>query len=195
MQRITKPFLALCACPCLLLSSVVNASAVEKAERWINQYTSSDNAFSMSLTKNKIQFKGCKQKRYQLALSQQIAPQLNIEAIVHYNKGFLDYGILSQRVRSHEFELVSWWDRGNYRVGLSHKVRPSHELRMAVIDTIQLPTSRTAGVYVEVPFNEDSHMLTIGALQESWEADGAALSSPWQSSRDNQVKVQYAISF
>lgn len=195
MRRIIKPLLAVCVCPCLLVSTVASASAVEKAERWINQYTSDDNAFSVSLTKNKIQFKGCKQKQYQLALSQQISPQFNVEAVVHYNKGLLDYGVLSQRVRSHEFELVSWWDKGDYRVGLSHKVRPRHEMRIPVADTIQLPTSRTAGIYLEVPFKENSHLLTIGALQESWEADGASLTLPWRTSRDNQVKVQYAFTF
>jgi len=195
MRRFTQALLIACICPCITMASVANASVVEKAQQWLNKYTDSDDTFSLTLTKNKIKFKGCKQKQYQLALSQRIAPMFNIEAIVHYNKGLLDYGVLSQRVKSHEFEVVSWWDSGNYRVGLSHKVRPRHEMSVPVADTIQLPTSTSAGVYLEIPFKENKHLLTLGALRESWESDGASLQLPWRSSRDNQVKVQYAITF
>lgn len=195
MRRFVHPILATCICSCLMMAGAANASVVEKAQQWLNKYSDSDDIFSLTLTKNKIKFKGCKQKQYQLAFSQKIAPMFNIEAIVHYNKGLLDYGVLSQRVKSHEFEVVSWWDRGDYRLGLSHKVRPRHEMRIPVADTIRLPTSTTAGLYVEVPFNEDRHLLTIGAMRESWESGGASLQLPWRSSRDNQVKVQYAITF
>ena len=115
--------------------------------------------------------------------------------MVNYNKGQLDDGVLSQRVRSHEFEVVSWWDRGDYRVGLSHKVRPRHEMRVPIAGAIQLPTSTTAGVYVEVPFNDNSHILTIGALQESWDSDSASATLPWRTSTDNQLTFQYAVAF
>ena len=195
MRRFVHPILAMSTCSCLMMAGAANASVVEKAQQWLNKYSDSDDIFSLTLTKNKIKFKGCKQKQYQLAFSQKIAPMFNIEAIVHYNKGLLDYGVLSQRVKSHEFEVVSWWDRGDYRLGLSHKVRPRHEMRIPVADTIRLPTSTTAGLYVEVPFNEDRHLLTVGAMRESWESGGASLQLPWRSSRDNQVKVQYAITF
>ena len=195
MRRFVHPILAMSICSCLMMAGAANASVVEKAQQWLNKYSDSDDIFSLTLTKNKIKFKGCKQKQYQLAFSQKIAPMFNIEAIVHYNKGLLDYGVLSQRVKSHEFEVVSWWDRGDYRLGLSHKVRPRHEMRIPVADTIRLPTSTTAGLYVEVPFNEDRHLLTVGAMRESWESGGSSLQLPWRSSRDNQVKVQYAITF
>lgn len=195
MRRFVHPILAMCICSCLMMASAANASVVEKAQQWLNEYSDSDDTFSLTLTKNKIKFKGCKQKQYQLAFSQKLAPTFNIEAIVHYNKGLLDYGVLSQRVKSHEFEVVSWWNRGGYRLGLSHKVRPRHEMRIPVADTIRLPTSTTAGLYVEVPFNEDKHLLTVGALRESWESGDASLQLPWRSSRDNQVKLQYAITF
>ena len=195
MRRFVHAILAMCTCSCLMMAGAANASVVEKAQQWLNKYSDSDDIFSLTLTKNKIKFKGCKQKQYQLAFSQKIAPMFNIEAIVHYNKGLLDYGVLSQRVKSHEFEVVSWWDRGDYRLGLSHKVRPRHEMRIPVADTIRLPTSTTAGLYVEVPFNEDRHLLTVGAMRESWESGDASLQLPWRSSRDNQVKVQYAITF
>ena len=68
-------------------------------------------------------------------------------------------------------------------------------MSVPVADTIQLPTSTSAGVYLEIPFKENKHLLTLGALRESWESDGASLQLPWRSSRDNQVKVQYAITF
>lgn len=195
MRRFTRSLVSACICPIFLMASAAQASVVEKAQEWLNQYADSEDTFSLTLTKNKIKFEGCKQKQYQLAFSQQIAPMFNIEAIVHYNKGTLAHGILSQRVRSHEFELVSWWDSGDYRVGLSHKVRPRHEMRIPVADTIRLPTSTSAGVYLEIPFKEDKHLLTIGALRESWESDGASLKLPWRASTDNQVKLHYAINF
>ena len=195
MRRLNQSFLAMCFCPCFLLAGAANASVVEKAQEWLNKYSDSDDTFSLTLTKNKIKFKGCKQKQYQLAFSQKLAPMFNVEAIVHYNKGLLDYGVMSQRVRSHEFEVVSWWDRGDYRLGLSHKVRPRHEMSNPVADTIRLPTSTSAGLYVEIPFKEDKHLLTVGAMRESWESEGASMQLPWRSSRDNQVKVEYAITF
>jgi len=195
MRRFTQSLLAICICPSVLMAGAANASVVEKAEQWLNQYSDSDDTFSLTLTKNKIKFKGCKQKQYQLAFSQKIAPMFNIEAIVHYSKGLLEYGVLSQRVRSHEFEVVSWWDNGDYRLGLSHKVRPRHELNIPVTDTIRLPTSTSACVYLEIPFKEDKHLLTFGAMRESWESDGASQEIAWRASRDSQVRVQYAITF
>jgi len=42
-----------------------------------------------------------------LALNKRIGSMFNVEGIVHYNKGLLDYGVLSQRVKSHEYEVVS----------------------------------------------------------------------------------------
>ena len=68
-------------------------------------------------------------------------------------------------------------------------------MSIPVADTIRLPTSTSAGLYVEVPFNEDKHLLTVGAIRESWESAGASLQLPWRSSRDNQLKVEYAITF
>ncbi|WP_394222983.1 hypothetical protein [Alteromonas gracilis] len=195
MRRFTQSLLAICICPSVFMAGAANASLVEKAEQWLNNYSDSDDTFSLTLTKNRIKFKGCKQKQYQLAFSQKITPMFNVEAIVHYNKGLLEYGVLSQRVRSHEFEVVSWWDSGDYRVGLSHKVRPRHELSIPVTDRIQLPTSTSAGVYLEIPFKEDTHLLTLGAVRESWESDGASQEIAWRASRDSQVRVQYAITF
>ena len=195
MQRLTKPLVVLCLGASLLKTYAATASVIEKAEQWLNSYSGNDNPFSLTLTKNKIQFKGCKQKQYQLAFSQQFTSQFNLEAVVYYNKGRLDDGVLSQRVRSHEFEVVSWWNRGDYRVGLSHKVRPRHEMRVPIAGAIQLPTSTTAGVYVEVPFNDNSHILTIGALQESWDSDSASATLPWRTSTDNQLTFQYAVAF
>lgn len=195
MQRLTKPFVVLCLSANLLISHAATASVIEKAQQWLNSYSGDDNPFSLTFTKNKIQFKGCKQKQYQLSFSQQVSPYFNLEAVVHYNKGRLDYGVLSHRVRSHEFEVVSWWDTGDYRVGLSHKIRPQHEMRVPVAGAIRLPTSTTAGLYVEVPFNEDSHILTIGALQEAWDVDSASATLPWRASTDNKLTLQYAVSF
>lgn len=195
MRRFTQPIWALCLSPCLLMPTSGNADVLEKAQEWLNQYAEQDNTFTLSLTKNKIKFKGCKQKQYQLTFNQQLSSQFNIQAIVHYNKGLLDYGVLSQRVRSHEFEVVSWWDTGDFRLGLSHKVRPRHEISIPVADTIALPTSTTAGLYLEVPFKNNQHIVTFGALQESWNADSASFALPWRTSRDSQLTVQYAITF
>ena len=86
MRRLNQSFLAMCFCPCFLLAGAANASVVEKAQEWLNKYSDSDDTFSLTLTKNKIKFKGCKQKQYQLAFSQKLAPMFNVEAIVHYNK-------------------------------------------------------------------------------------------------------------
>jgi len=172
-----------------------SASALETAERWLNEYVSKDDRFSVALTKNKIRFKGCKQKQYQFVLNQKFTDSFNVQAIVHYNKGLLNYGVLTQRVKSHEYELVSWWDRGDYRVGLSHKIRPQHEISIPIADTIQLPTSITSGIYVEIPFVDAQHTLTIAALRESWAADDASMRLPWRTSHDSQVQLQYAIAF
>ena len=122
MRRLNQSFLAR-ICPCFLLTGAANASVLKRQNA--QQIFNSGDTFSLTLTKTKL-VKGCKQKQYQLHLAK-MAPMFNVEAIVHYNKGLLDYGVMSQRVRSHEFEVVSWWDRGDYRLGLSHKIRPRHE--------------------------------------------------------------------
>ena len=120
MRRFSQLIVMLTALQSAWVSISVSASAIEDAEQWLSEYVSLDDTFSIALSKNKIRFKGCKQKQYQLVVNQQFTKRFNVEAIVHYNKGLLDYGVLAQRVKSHEFEVVSWWDKGSYRVGLSH---------------------------------------------------------------------------
>ncbi len=179
----------------LCLPLTVRASAVERAEKWLNQYAERGDVFSLSLTKNKIKFEGCKQKQYQLALSHKVTNELNIDAVVYYNKGLLDFGVLTQRVRSHEFEVVGWWNKKGYRIGLSHKVRPRHTMTLPLSDTVYLPTSTTAGVYIELPLANNNHLLTLGAMQESWDGNSASINLPWRSSKDNQITLTYAITY
>ncbi|AEF04798.1 hypothetical protein C7Y69_12890 [Alteromonas sp. KS69] len=195
MRRFSQLIVMLTALQSAWVSISVSASAIEDAEQWLSEYVSLDDTFSIALSKNKIRFKGCKQKQYQLVVNQQFTKRFNVEAIVHYNKGLLDYGVLAQRVKSHEFEVVSWWDKGSYRVGLSHKIRPEHEISIPVAEVIQLPTSTTASVYFEVPLMEERHTLTVAASRESWKSDSATIQLPWSKAHDNQVKLQYAIAF
>ena len=58
MRRLNQSFLAMCICPCFLMVGAANASVVEKAQEWLNKYSSNDDTFSLTLTKNKIKFKG-----------------------------------------------------------------------------------------------------------------------------------------
>ena len=103
--------------------------------------------------------------------------------------------MLAQRVKSHEFEVVGWWNKGSYRVGLSHKIRPKHEISIPVAEVIQLPTSTTSSVYFEVPLIEERHTLTVAVSRESWKSASATIQLPWNEAHDNQVKLQYAIAF
>lgn len=176
----------------LMSCSAMAADFSERASEWLGEALSVPGSLAVTLSKQKIMFKGCKQKEYQLAFSKTIAKNLDLEAIAHYEYGMVDFGVLNQKISTRSYELVSWWNRDDYRIGLSHKMQTEHELASPMTEHINLPMSQSVGLYVEMAGLNDDHIMVLSAVHESWENDDTM---PWHQTQDNQIGLRYSMAF
>lgn len=180
-------------CYGLCMSQCMAASAPVE---WLKKTITDEADVAISMEKQKLSFKGCRQRQYVLSVSKSVSDSWDVEAIAHYNKGSLQFGVLRQQVRTRAVEVIAWWQQQGYRIGLMHKARPQHDVALPMGDTLRLPTSQTTGLYVDMPFEGDSHQsLRLAALHETWSASGASVDVPWNRARDSQLSLQYSVAF
>ncbi|GGW78465.1 hypothetical protein [Alteromonas halophila] len=179
-----------------LLVSAAHANTLSPA-KWLASAVGETVEIDMQVDKHKLSFKGCKQTRYSLTMSRQLAPDWQVEAIAHYGRGALSFGTLTQTVKTQALELVAWHEfNDDMRVGVMHKAQPGHEIVLLMGDDLDLPTSKTLGLYVDMEIGistEQSVRITL--LRETWNADSASVPLAWRRSQDSQVQLSYSMAF
>ncbi|QJR80614.1 hypothetical protein CA267_007395 [Alteromonas pelagimontana] len=166
----------------------------EQAGEWLTDQLALSDSLNVSFTKTKISFKGCSQREYRLAFVQEVTSGMELEAVIHYEEGKLDFGLTDQKVSSQAYEMISWWQMHNYRLGLGKKVVARHDIVSPLATGFTLPKSEAVAVYIELPGLFEAHTVAFAAIQESWTAQ-EDMSLPWRTSRDNQLNVNYTIAF
>ncbi|MEC7690778.1 MAG: hypothetical protein VYE47_08215 [Pseudomonadota bacterium] len=186
--------LALCA---LLTPQVCLASSSigDQAEAWLEEKLDYSGDISVSLSKNKIRFNGCRQKDYKLSLATRISDTVNLEAVASYGRAVMDFGVFSQRVTSRAYELITWWEQPAYRVGVASGVRPAHDIDLPVSGSFALPDSNTVSVYLETEGAEENHTMSFAVRRETWHGDTSDITLSQDKSYDNQVQLGYRVSF
>ena len=184
---------------CCLMTTLCAPVAVsgelgDNAAQWLSDTVNAENTLSVSFTKQRIHFKGCNQKEYQLAFSKQLTPVFALEASMHYDKGELSFGALSQKVTSQAYEITSWWTFDELRLGVSHKVRTSLRMSSPMTEQLSLPTSQAVGFHLELPGMKQAHSMSVSLTRENWHAS-TTNNTTWQEIEDNQINLQYAIAF
>ena len=165
----------------------------DDAKAWLNSKFTDNLAVSFS--KDKIAFKGCKQKSYQLNFTQALDSGMRLQGTLMYDKGVMSHGHLSQRVSTHAIQLASWWDYEDFSFGLSAKQQSRHEISIPFSQPIDLPRSQTLGLHFLMPGILESHEWEIAAIHDKWSAEDSQLTLPWDSSYNNRVELSYSISF
>ena len=167
----------------------------ERTEAWLKEHLDVSKQFAVSLTRNKIKFNGCQQKDYRLSMSARLSDNISVETLVRYGKGVLEFGAFNQRVTSHSYELISWWQNEDFRYGIGSGERPAHDLDLPVSGSLALPDSRTLSVYLETEGLEDDHVMSFSLRRETWLGDTSDLTLNWDKSYDNQLQFGYRITF
>lgn len=188
MRRLYCLITALCA------PGAMAGQLGDNAAKWLSDTVNAENTVAVSFTKQRIHFKGCNQKAYQLGFSKQFTPAFALEASLHYDKGELSFGALSQKVTSQAYEVISWWTVDELRFGVSHKVRTSLKMSSPMTEQLSLPTSQSVGFHLVLPGRKEAHSLSVSLTRENWQAS-TTNNQTWQEIEDNQVNLQYAIAF
>ena len=189
-----KPLWLCCLMTTLCSSAAICGELGDNAAQWFSDTFNAENTFSVDFTKQRIHFKGCNQKEYKLAMSKQFSPLFALEASMHYDKGELSFGALSQKVTSQAYELTSWWTMDELRFGISHKVRTSLRMSSPMTEKLSLPTSQSVGVHIEFPGIKEAHSMSVSLARENWQSS-TTNNQTWQEIEDNQINLQYAITF
>lgn len=189
-----KPIWLCCLMTTLTIPAAYCGELGDNAARWFANTVNAEETMSVNFTKQRIFFKGCKQKEYQLALSKQFSPVFGLEASMHYDKGELSFGVLSQKVTSKAYEITSWWTVNAFRFGISHKVRSSIKMSSPMTEQLTLPTSQSIGLHMELPGIRKAHSVSVSLSRENWQAS-TTNNQTWQEIEDNQINLQYAIAF
>ncbi len=184
----------------LLFVSVTMASGHAVADEegsltWLEARVKASTAVDLQMDKAQFAFRGFRQTQYALSLVRELASDWQFEAIAHYRRGALDYGALSQKVRTQAYELIAWHTFERVRMGVSHAAQPHHQIALSD-QHVNLPTSETLAVHVDVPISRSTEQVVrISFLRETWSADNMSLPVDWQRRRDSQVQLAYSMAF
>jgi hypothetical protein len=176
--------------PCYATSSL--SSEVGEV---IANYLNSAEHLAVTFNKKKLNTDGCRQREYELTMTQALSPRLSVEATLNYEKGRFDYGVLNQRVSSKGYQLASWYQMDGFSVGVSNKVISAHEIKAPLADPLNLPTSEAMALNIRTLGFHESHHFSVSAVRETWQAESSHLDLPWTKAYDNQLKMSYSIIF
>ena len=133
-------------------------------------------------------------KNYELNYTRTIAEVFSIQANFDLNKSKVRYGTLEQRLSSSGFELASWWQTGDYRLGVSQRMITNNTLKLPNAEEIALPENKTLGVHMEIPVTRSDHSLTISLQQSTWDMSKSSFLKHTDL-KDNQLHFNYSMSF
>ena len=176
-------------------SSHVQASDVAPLE-WVATNIEEAISLDMHVDKQRFSFKGSQLTRYAVSLSRQLNQNWQLEAIAHYRRGALHFGTLSQTVKTQSYELVAWREFMDMRVGVTHKAQPRHQIALPVGGDVNLPTSETLGIYLDMPVEGTiDQIVRLAVMRETWSSRDIPLPVDWKQSRDNQLHLRYSLTF
>lgn len=191
-----KRLLVIASLVCFLLPFTAQAkssSFSNAVSEWLDDSAGQDLQFSFE--KRKIQFQGCKQKAYDLVITQRFAETFSLDMSLGYAKGRNSFGVFSQTVLVKEYQIIPRWHFEQFALGIGMKVQSSHELRSSHGPEFKLPLQETFAVEADLPAFSESHHLRLTLSHEQWKSDDIAFSNAGYSAENNQLTVEYSIAF
>lgn len=184
----------------ILITLVMTSTSVQArnaaALDWLKTSVEDNVALDIRVDKHKLAFRGGRQTRYAVSFSRQLNQDWQFEAIAHYHRGALHFGTLSQTVKTQSYELVAWREFEDMRVGVTHTAQPRHQISLPVGDEVNLPTSETVGVYVDMDVDSTvDQVVRVALLQETWTSTSTTLPVGWLQSQDSQLHLRYSLTF
>lgn len=184
----------------MLITSVMTGTYAQANNlaplEWLKTSIEKNVLLDMHVDKQKLSFKGGRQTHYAVSLSRQLNQNWQFEAIAHYRRGALHFGTLTQTVQTRSYEVVAWREFEDMRVGVTHAAQPRHQIALTVGEDVNLPTSETLGVYVDMEVDSTiEQVVRLAVLRETWSTKGTTLPVDWLQSRDSQLHLRYSLTF
>ncbi|MFT5674591.1 MAG: hypothetical protein ACI808_000513 [Paraglaciecola sp.] len=154
-----------------------------------------DNA-QIDFNKASIKFKGCRQKDYQLMLTQNINSNLYLETSVGYAYGKLSWGAHSQKVSVKEWSLVPRYQLNEkIDVGLGMVVQSAPEFKTSQGVQFDLPKNSTWLLSTRFKNSSDKHYFEVAMSSQQWQATSETGNWFVRGRADNKLNVSYRALF
>ena len=167
MKRLLISFFVLASFSCFAENSLVRSSV-----QWIADVLPEDTSFDLASAG--LGFKGCKQRDYQMRISQPLTASFSMDTSLGYSKGKLQWGVFSQKVSVYEVSLVP-----------RYQVSERLSFGLGVIAQSQVKFTTTQGLAFDLPSNTEwlaSSRIQGSAAGHYWEV--MLSSQKWQTSQN-----------
>ena len=156
---------------------------------WLKQSLPEDTKLEFS--KEKITFKGCRQRDYQLLLSQYFNDDFFVEAHIGYASGKLNWGAYQQKVSVKAWSLVPYYQLSErVNLGLGIVMQSAAEFKTSQGVDFQLPQNTTWLLSSRIQGSTKQHYLQVSITRQQWQSAQA-----FAGRADNKLNIGYQASF
>lgn len=167
MKRLLISFFVLASFSCFAENSLVRSSV-----QWIADVLPDDTSFDLASAG--LGFKGCKQRDYQMRISQPLTASFSMDTSLGYSKGKLQWGVFSQKVSVYEVSIVP-----------RYQVSERLSFGLGVIAQSEVKFTTSQGLAFDLPRNTEwlaSSRIQGSAPGHYWEV--MLSSQKWQTSQN-----------
>ncbi|MFT4993595.1 MAG: hypothetical protein ACI965_000615 [Paraglaciecola sp.] len=150
----------------------------------------------LELRKAKISFKGCRQRDYQLLLTQYFKHDFFVETSIAYASGKLNWGAYHQKISVKQWSFVPYYylsERVNLGLGIVMQAPP--EFKTSQGEALQLPKNLTWLVSSRIQGLSKQHYMDVSITRQQWQSGNT--STAWFERRraDNKLNIAYQAFF
>lgn len=150
----------------------------------------------LEFNKEKVTFKGCRQRDYQLQLTQYFKNDFFIETSLGYASGKLNWGAYNQKISVKEWSLVPRYqlsERVNFGFGIVMQTAPEFKTSQGV--DLELPKNMTWVLSSRIQGLTKQHYMELSVTSQRWQSSNA--SGTWfeQGRADNKLNISYQAFF
>jgi hypothetical protein len=167
VKRLLISFFVLASFSCFAENSLVRSSV-----QWIADVLPDDTSFDLASAG--LGFKGCKQRDYQMRISQPLTASFSMDTSLGYSKGKLQWGVFSQKVSVYEVSIVP-----------RYQVSERLSFGLGVIAQSEVKFTTSQGLAFDLPRNTEwlaSSRIQGSAAGHYWEV--MLSSQKWQTSQN-----------
>ena len=183
--------LLLLLCTVFSVNCVAETTWIENSVEWLTEALPEETLFNFD--SEGLGFQGCKQREYQMRLSQPLSEHFMLDSAIGYAKGKLQWGVFSQKVSMYEWSLVPRYqlsERVSFGVGFVSQSEVSFRTTQGIAfdlprNTEWLAVSRFQGL-------AEDHYWELKISSQKWQA--SADSGTWfeRGEADNKINLSYS---
>ena len=150
----------------------------------------------LEFNKQKISFKGCRQRDYQLLLTHYFKHDFFVESRLGYASGKLSWGAYNQKVSVKEWSMVPRYqlsEKVNLGLGLVMQLAPEFKNSQGL--ALQLPKNMTWLLSSRVQGLAKDHYMELSLTSQKWQSTNTSGSWFEQGRADNKLNIAYQAFF